>query len=567
MKNLEFIKRLSDERILTTGEASGLVNKFHGDAFAILWHLLKTGRQSKTVLGKMWGDAIGVAYVDLEKTVFEPSVVSKLPEKFARHNHMIPLYQFGGGNVITVAAADPTNWQILHEAERIMQQTVSAQFALPEDIEDAIDIQYQTKDSLDAYGGRVVGSSVFESSDELSADQLRKLAGDQAVVELIEGLLLLGIKERASDIHIETHQNSIHIRFRIDGLLQPIKRLEKDLFPPIVSRLKILANLDITEKRRPQDGRIHFELRNRTIMIRFSSIPTIYGEKVVLRILGQDQARDVPKINALSFSKTTLEAVSRVIRVPSGIFFLTGPTGSGKTTTLFSIIQEMNKPGMNILTVEDPVEYRLSGINQVQVNPAIGLSFAGALRSFLRQDPDIILVGEIRDLETATIASQAALTGHIVLASLHTNTAAQVATRLIDIGVPPHIVAPALIGAMGQRLVRRICDNCKEPYHLSKEEARNLFEPAPSKAVTFFRGKGCRACNDTGYAGRLAIHEVIIFNETMRSMVVKQTDVAALEREALRSGYRGMRYDGLKKVLRGLTTIDEINRVSYDILA
>ncbi len=373
--------------------------------------------------------------------------------------------------------------------------------------------------------------------------------------------MLLAVREGASDIHIEPGEEKVRVRFRIDGILQERSKLDPSLLPPIVSRLKILGDLDITERRRPQDGRINLRLRSRNIDLRFSSIPTIFGEKIVLRILSLSQGIDIPDITELTFSKSTLETVKRVLEVPHGIFFVTGPTGSGKTTTLFSMLKHLNKPGINITTIEDPIEYRLPGINQVQVNSAVDLDFSVALRTFLRQDPDVILVGEIRDLETARIACQAALTGHLVLATMHTNNAIQAVTRLMDIGVQPFIVAPSLIGVMCQRLVRKICSHCKEKYAASTEEIKKLFT-WEGKEVFFYRGKGCRYCNNTGYSGRLAIHEITFLDNEIRSLIAQAASVPEIQEAARKTGFHTMRYDGIKKMLRGLTTIEEIDRVT-----
>lgn len=388
------------------------------------------------------------------------------------------------------------------------------------------------------------------------------LSFNQAIVELAKGILILAVKERASDIHIEPGEDMVRVRFRIDGVLHERLKLDADILPPLVSRIKILASLDITEKRKPQDGRISLALPNKAIDYRLSTVPTIYGEKLVMRVLGQVKAKETPDLTDLSLSYVNLAYLKKVVESPNGVFFVTGPTGSGKTTTLYAVLKHLNKPGINIMTIEDPVEYRLNGINQVQVNHAINLDFSSALRSFLRQDPDVILVGEIRDAETAKIASQAALTGHLVLTTMHTNNALQAVTRLVEIGVEPFLVAPAIIGIMAQRLVRKICDNCKEAYALTPEQIEDLFVWDGKRAVSFYRGKGCEVCGHTGYSGRIAIHELFIMNDLIRRMVAKDASIIDIQEEARRSGFRTMRYDGIKKVLRGLTTFDEVNRVT-----
>ncbi|MGD9580757.1 MAG: GspE/PulE family protein, partial [Vampirovibrionia bacterium] len=320
--------------------------------------------------------------------------------------------------------------------------------------------------------------------------------------------------------------------------------------------------LDIAEKRKPQDSRISYSFINKNIDIRVAIIPTTYGEKIVLRILGSSMGKDIPDLKNLNLSKNNYILAQKIISSPNGIFFITGPTGSGKTTTLFSMLKYLNKPEINILTIEDPVEYKLKGINQVQVNKKVGLDFSTALRSFLRLDPDVILIGEIRDVETAKIASQAALTGHLVLATMHTNSSLQAVTRLIEIGVEPFLVAPSLIGVMAQRLVRKICDNCKEKYSVSKEELENYFSiDTEYKNIYFYKGKGCHYCNNSGYKGRVAIHETLVINEELRRLIARDASSLDLEQEAYGRGFKSMWYDGLKKVLTGLTTIDEVKRV------
>jgi len=558
--NPAFTDLLISERILTAEDTQKLLQKYKGNAFSVLDYLVHGGVARKNHLGKLWGDSVGVAFVDLNKTLFQARAVKMLPEKFARKTRVIPLYELGG--VVTLAVASPTNQNILKQAEIKIGSPVSPVFSFPEDIEDAIEIQYQSSDSLNEFIASIADHALFKGTSQITVEQLQKLSGDQSVVELCRGLMLLGVKERASDIHIEPLEDMVRVRYRVDGVLQDRIKLEKALLPPLVSRLKILADLDITERRKPHAGRINLALSNKSIDMRLSIVPTIYGERLVLRILGQIQKDDIPELSDLGFSNSILTGIRRVIGVPNGIFFVTGPTGSGKTTTLFALLKNLNSPGVNIMTVEDPVEYRLSGINQIQVNQAIGLNFASTLRSFLRQDPDIILIGEIRDLETAKIASQAALTGHLILATMHTNSALQAVTRLVEIGVEPFLVAPSIIGVMSQRLLRAICEHCKEKYRLSEREIEKYFIWDQKRELFFYRGTGCPDCNNTGYSGRLAIHELFIMNEEIRSMVAREASIIEIEKAARRIGYKSMRYDGMKKVLRGLTTIDELERLT-----
>ncbi|MCU0588294.1 MAG: GspE/PulE family protein [Syntrophobacteraceae bacterium] len=559
-QNPLFMELLVSRGIVGQDAGRRLLRRYHDDCFAVLMHLARMNPHQKTLLARIWADSIGVAHVDLQKTLFQREVVQRLPEAFARKNHLILLYQFG--EAVTAATSDPANPFMLREAQSILGCPVSPVFSFPDDIEAAIEVEYKSEQKLRDLSSRIVTDSVvIEDISELTRDELQKIAGSQAVVEFVQGLLLLGVREGASDIHVEPGEDKVRIRFRIDGVLQEKSKIERSLLPPLVSRLKILADLNITEKRRPQDGRLCLTLPNRTIDFRFSSVPTSYGEKIVLRVLGQMETKDVPDLTDLSFSRANLDALERVMTIPYGIFFVTGPTGSGKTTTLFSMLKHLNRPGVNITTIEDPIEYRLPGINQIQVNTAVELDFPAALRAFLRQDPDVILVGEIRDVETAEIACRAALTGHLVLATLHTNNAVQALTRLNDMGVQPYMVAPSMVGVLAQRLVRKICDHCREPYTPDPEAIRSILA-VDGQEVILHQGRGCLQCGGTGYSGRIAIHELIVISDDIRTLISRGASLTEIHHCAAQAGFQSMRYDGMKKVLRGLTTLEEIQRVT-----
>lgn len=558
--NPHFFKLLVEKNILTDEDTEKLREKYCNDAAEALLHLVKNGAVEKETLGRLWADTFNLSYVNLEKTIFVSKALEKIPEEFARKHNMIPIYMFE--NVITVAMSDPIDRRTRREAERVCNCPISPVFSFTDEIEDAIEVQYQGKDSLNELVNKISNNLLFKATGKITEKQMKELAGDQASVELARNLMLMAIKERASDIHIDPMEGVVFIRFRIDGVLQDRLKLDESLLAPLVTRLKVLSDLDITERRRPQDGRVKLEMRNKAIDFRISCMPTIYGEKVVLRALGQIVANNIPEISELGLSNANYKVIREVVDTPNGIFFVTGPTGSGKTTTLFSVLKHLNKPGVNVMTVEDPVEYRLPRVNQVQVNSAIGFDFSKALRSFLRQDPDVILIGEIRDLETAKIASQAALTGHLVLASIHTNSALQAVTRLIEIGVEPFLVAPSIIGVMAQRLVRRICPHCKEKYELTPEEINRYFIWDGKTPVHFYRGKGCVECFHTGYSGRVAIQEIFIINEEIRTMVSEGTSILEINKAALNQGFKTIRYDGFKKALMGLTSIEEVERVT-----
>ena len=563
-KNDKFFKILLEKGYLTEEDILMLNKVYKGDSFAIFKRLcqgFRGGIINKVDLGKMWGDSIGFPFIELGKTLFQSEIVQQLPEKFARDSHIIPIYQFGDS--VTIATTNPTNLRVLTKAETLLNKNVSPVFALQEEIEDAIEIHYQSEGLLENLSNElsnINGINAFlEYGREISRDQLKEYAGNESIVQLVRCLLLLAVRERASDIHLEPFESHIQVRFRIDGVLQLKLNIEKSLHLPLISRLKILAKLDITERRKPQDGRITLSLTNRSIDFRFSTVPTIHGEKVVLRILGHVVEQPIPDIEDLGFSLDNLNKVKELIKTPNGVIFVTGPTGSGKTTTLFSVLKHINKSGINILTIEDPVEYKMPGINQVQVNSNVGLDFATGLRSFLRQDPDVILLGEVRDVETAKIASQAALTGHLVLTTMHTNNSFQAVTRLVEIGVEPFLVAPSVIGVMAQRLVRRLCENCKEKYALTFKEIDKHFIWNGDAEVHFYRAVGCIECSQTGYKGRIAIQEMFILDERMREMIAKNSSILDIQKLANERGFKNLRYDGIKKVLQGFTTIEEVD--------
>ncbi|MGM0417639.1 MAG: GspE/PulE family protein [Thermodesulfobacteriota bacterium] len=559
MKNNKFLDLIVEKGFLTEDDRKNLEEKTENDHFRLLLYLKEGGVAPKTVLGRLWGDSIGCAYVDLVKTFFQQEAVALIPREYALKYNVIPIYKLG--NAVTVATSSPQDSDLIKALSMVANMDVSPVFSFPGDIEDAVKIQYQSKESIDELISRVSENSLFKATSKITEEQLKKISGEKAVVNFTDALILLGIKERATDIHIDPAEEFINVRFRIDGVLHVRLKLDSLLLRPFLSRLKIMAGLDITERRRPQDGRINLKLKNRSIDIRFASVPSVHGEKITLRLLGQLAVRDIPGIDDLGFSYSTYKTLQTVSSSPNGIFLVTGPTGSGKTTTLFSVLKRINNEGVNILTVEDPVEYMIDGVNQVQVNSALDLDFARALRSFLRQDPDVILVGEIRDYETAAIASQAALTGHLVLATLHSNNAVQATTRLIDIGVKPFIVSPALLGVMSQRLVRQICEHCKTPYKLTDSEADELFIRESNEDVFFYRGKGCSLCNFTGYSGRTAVHEIFTVDNEIRDIISSGGSVVQIEEAAYKKGFRDMFYDGIKKVLRGITTIEEVERV------
>jgi type IV pilus assembly protein PilB len=542
-------------------QRNALRGRYPGNELGILMDLVKRDPRRRDLLGRMYGDYLGVAYIDCGRTLIHNDLISRLPEQFARKRHLLPLYEFGGA--ITVASASPKDPHLLVEAENFLGTFLSPVFAFPDQIDAAIEIVYQSDSELaQMIATHSLPELSFQPGTPIKVSELKRVSEDRSIIDFTRGLILLALKHRASDIHIEPGEDATRVRFRIDGVLQEVMKYENSMQTAIVARLKVMAEADISETRRPQDGRLTLVLPDRSVDIRLATIPVHFGEKVVLRILGQAQFDSVPDLTDLDFAKPILTGLRKIGESQHGIFFITGPTGSGKTTTLYALLKYLNHPGVNILTIENPVEYRLPGVNQVQTNEAVGLDFPDALRAFLRLDPDIILVGEVRDFETAQIACRAALTGHLVLTTMHTNNSLQAVLRLVEMGIDASLAAPTLLGVMAQRLVRRLCPHCKVPVNLSPEEIERYFEWDGQTSVQVFRAQGCERCNRVGYMGRIAIHELAPINEALRAAIIQKAPISVLRELAERDGFTDLRYDGIKKVLRGMTTFEEIERAT-----
>lgn len=504
---------------------------------------------------RLWADVIGVAYVDPFSSVITEDAIAAIPSEIARKIKVIGLYVLAG--TLTVAMAEPDNAELIRRLSQIAQIPISPVFALPREIEDAIAIHYSTEKSIEESLQGLERTTIFDQS-ESTGDRLSVMADSDSVISFVDEIIYYALRERATDIHIEPMETLSRVRFRIDGNLREMLTYSRKLHRAFVSRLKILGSLNISESRFPQDGRFSMPIGSQTANFRLSTLPTQFGEKAVVRILAHSGRKTMLTLDKMLMSRNVLLPFKRLIKNPNGIIFVTGPTGSGKTTTLYAALHEINTPSLNISTIEDPIEIQLSGVTQSQVNNHIDLKFSTILRSLLRQDPDVILIGEIRDLETAKIATEAALTGHIVFATLHTNTAAQAIVRLMEIGVEPYMVAPSVLGVLAQRLAARICENCKEAYQPSRELLCKYFLEEGLTDVPFYRGRGCPACKGTGYKGRIAIHELIVVTDEIRTLISEQRSAQEITRAAAKVGYRSLRYDGLKKVLLGMTTIEEI---------
>jgi type IV pilus assembly protein PilB len=522
--------------------------------------LVKLGLVTENDIVVTLGKQLNIPYASLSKGLLEPDSNQELdklvPENFARQYCLIPLSR--NLDSLTVAFADPLDVIMMDSLKKMTGCNINPIVASESDIKKAIDKFYGEKDLLkeaisESYEVEPLAAEEEKVPEEesLSLDVLVAKAEEAPVVKLVDLILRQAIKDRASDIHIEPFQDRISIRYRIDGRLYEIPPPARHLLLAIISRIKILAKLDIAEKRLPQDGAFIVKIENRIIDLRVSSIPTVYGEKIVLRILDKSQ---VPlDLSQLGFEAKDLENYRQAIQSPWGLIFLTGPTGSGKSTTLYASLNEIKCPHKNLLTIEDPVEYRMNGINQVQVKPEIGLTFANGLRAFLRQDPNVIMVGEVRDLETAQICVRAALTGHLVLSTLHTNDAVTAISRLVDIGIPHFLVSPSLILVGAQRLVRKLCPECKEAYEPSPE----ILGKVKLNADLIYRPCGCEYCNQTGYRGRIAVFEIMVVSDRLREAITKKADYQELRAIATQAGMKTLYENALKKVEQGITSLEE----------
>ncbi len=531
--------------------------------------LMNLGYITEEVMSAFVGKQLGIPYVSLsEFGEISKETIMSVPENIARHQTLIPISR--DDNMLTIAMADPLDVFITDDLRTITNCEIKMVISPEAEIKQAIEKYYGVKGSIedvlkamgDAQGS---GSTILEVIQHENVDiaDASEISGEDAPVIKIVNLLLVGaVKAGVSDIHIEPYEKTLRTRYRIDGVLHEVTSPPKRMHSAIVSRIKIMALLDIAERRLPQDGRIKIKVMGREVDLRVSLLPTAFGEKVVMRIL--DPSSLCLDLTLLGFDEETLPVYQKNINVPYGIILVTGPTGSGKSTTLYSTLTTLNRIDHNIVTIEDPVEYVLEGINQVNVRAEIGLTFASGLRTFLRQDPDIIMVGEIRDAETAEIAINAALTGHLVFSTLHTNDAPGAVTRLNNMGIEPFLTTSTIIMVIGQRLVRVICSQCKEKYEMPYEQLTDMgFKINNKGPVTLYKGKGCENCTNTGYRGRLACYEVMVLNDELRELILERASTQMIKMKAIESGMISLREASMKKVLKGITTIEEMLRVTF----
>lgn len=493
---------------------------------------------------------LGVPHINLNQYSIEPELLQLVPVELAKRANIMPIRR--DKNKLFIAMADPMDYFAIEEVRMATGCQIETSIAAKDDLYRTITKYYDLQESMEAALSDL-GLAVEESQPTEITDE------ESPIVRLVNQIIANGVAQRASDIHFDPQETDFRVRYRVDGQLRTERSLPKHMQNMLTARVKIMGGLNITENRVPQDGRIKTTVNFKPIDIRLSTLPTIYGEKIVMRIL--DLSNAATDVDKLGLSEINEQLFRKMIARPNGILLITGPTGSGKSTTLYAALSHLNKEGVNIITVEDPVEYQLEGVNQIQVKEEVGLTFAAGLRSILRQDPDIVMIGEIRDLETAEIATRASLTGHLVLSTLHTNSAVESISRLNDMGIEPFLISSSLVGVVAQRLVRRVCRDCGRAVPANERE-KEIFAEVGMTVETVHRGKGCPACSNTGYRGRIAIHEILPVDRTVKDFILQRKSVGTIRNYMKEAGYRTLVEDGLSKVLDGLTTTEEVLHVA-----
>lgn len=517
--------------------------------------LISLGFLTEEAMARALSAQLGMPYQELKFVVVDQGVIEKVPEALARKYRVLPLTTTNGRLVL--AMADPLDVFAVDEISRITRMPVDTVVVEESVLMRTLDKYYrgEVEDVIKA-------ADTYYPEREKIPSPADAMLEDTPIVKLVTTIMSQAIKYRASDVHLEPYADTLRVRFRIDGKLNEIMRPQKHLHAGIISRIKILSGMDIAEKRVPQDGRFPVTIDNRQFDVRASTLPTLCGEKIVLRLLEKTSGLPQLRLGDLGFSDALLRPYEKLIAKPYGFLLATGPTGCGKTTTMYSSLRNISASEKNIVTIEDPIEYNLPDINQVQVNPKAGLTFSSGLRSILRQDPDVIMIGEIRDLETASIATHAALTGHFVLSTLHTNDAVGAIARLIDMGVEPFLITSSLIGVLAQRLIVRICPYCKESYPADEDMLKII---GIKGKVLLHRGKGCNECRSTGYLGREGLFELLLITEGIKKLIVEKATASEIKAQALKEGFNPMRNEGLLKVIAGITTLEEVIRVTEEI--
>ncbi len=550
--------KLVEEGMLTAGELTKARAEAARAGETVRRALIRLKLIEPHALAHWLSRELQIPRVELKFYLIDSQVLEIVPEALARKHKVVPLFKVG--DTLTVATADPLNLMALDELRLRTGKVIEPVVATEEEILQALGEYYGAKGRLDELVTDLTGERIEAAGEKIpESARIQSLVNEPPVIRLVNLLLADAIRHRASDIHLEAEGDALRVRFRVDGVLWEFTTLPKHLEPAVISRVKILANLDITERRKPQDGRFRIGMEGKELDLRVSVMPTIDGETVVLRLLDTQGLK--MGLEQLGMESVILERYRALLKRTWGILLVTGPTGSGKSTTLYASLVEMNSVERNIVTIEDPVECRLAGVRQIPVNPAVGLTFATGLRSILRQDPDVIMVGEIRDRETAEIAIQAALTGHLVFATLHTSDAPTAVTRLVDMGIEPFLAASSLVGVLAQRLVRIVCPDCKQPDSAQEEAARRMGFVGEGLWV---RGKGCRHCGNSGYRGRLGIFELMEVDEEMNRLILTNAPVGQIRQYALQRSMKPLRVDGLAKAAAGITTMEEVLRVTQE---
>lgn len=561
----KLIKVFIDKKLLKKADLEKALDAQREKGGSLSDILVNMGMISRNDLMVALSHELGIPPINLSRYKVDPNVIKLIPKKIAKRYQIVPISKMG--NTLVVAMVDPLNVFAIDDIKAITGFNISPIITADRDIKDAIAQYYEESACIaiekivdDMKESAVMSALEDRGMEAQESSDLIKMTQDAPVVKIANLILAEAVNLKASDVLIEPLENEMRVRYRIDGTLQEAKRPPKALHSAIVSRLKVMSNLDIAERRLPQDGRFKVRLHGREVNFRISVLPSSKGEKVALRILDKSQA--TLDLERLGFDKKSLDYIKEGAMKPHGMILVCGPTGCGKTTTLYSILEYINSPEDNVITVEDPVEYIIDGINQVTSRPSIGLTFASALRSILRQDPDIIMIGEIRDFETVDIAIKAALTGHLVLSTLHTTTAAGSITRLLNMGVEPFLITSSMILIAAQRLVRNICHNCKEPYELDSDVAEKIGIKSGGKKVTLYRGKGCGVCRNTGYKGRVGLIEVLTLTPKIKTLILESSQEYKIRDQARLEGMSSLRENGITLALEGVTTIDEIVRVT-----
>ena len=556
----EFFESLISKGFLKEKACQVLQGKFQNDALGALAYLVERMPSKKETLCRLWADCLEVAYVELDKTLFQPEIVHKIPESIAKKHKVIPVYKFG--DAVTLATPDPTDGDLAARLKEVVGGPVSLVFSLPSEIEYAVEKAYAEGDSLAEFIEKISSSKLFNTEEILTAEKLREVAGNQAIVELPVCIILFAVQENATDVHIEPGLRTVNVRFRIDGVLRQRLRLDISLHATLIARLKKLANLDESLTESPQRGRIDFPLPDQRAELSFSTLPTIFGEKALLQPIARTRLKKVSGLREILLSKHNHDRLVGVLKAPYGILLIAGAPGSQKSGLLYSVLKHLAHPSINVTTIDDPVKYRLDGANQVRAKQGEKLDSVSAIEWSLSQDAQVLSLDEIKREKEARLLLEAAQTGHLVVAGIRANDSFQAVVRLFQLGLKPYETLPLLLGVFAQCRARRLCSKCAEKYEASKEEIDECFQWDGIAPVHLYRAKGCDLCGQSGFSGTVALHETLIFDDTLRKLVSSEGGVSELVDSVRRAGFQSMRYDGFKKALRGFTTLEEVCRTT-----